>query len=537
MTAQQLNRCFMRLEDRAERITPKQITETFVSVGPLLDLLSSNNNQIMYGRRGTGKTHALRYFCGQKNAEDDIAIYIDAQNIGSNGSIYNDTTIPISERATRLLVDICSAIHHELLEVFTDPDRGFDISQVASLLDGFVDSFNETRVIGSAEAEQTQKLNSSDKLASSLGVIAAASASVSATLSSETTSQHEDSVRNKYSGTEECWIDFSYFARVIRKLAAFFGKRRLWVLIDEWTTIPPDIQPYLADMIRRSMFSVPNITVKIGAIEHRASFKKDLVSGGYIGFELGADIGAAMNLDDYLVIDNDEERAKQFFRTFITNHTVSVASEIGVTIEDPQKLISAAFTQENVFTEFVRSTEGVPRDAMHILCGAAQKASNSLISMQAIRASAYNFFQSEKYSAIQSNKENRVLLEWIRDEVIANRKTRAFLLPVGTVDPVIDRLFDRRALHILNRSRSAAHRPGERFIVYKLDYGLYIDLVNTDKFPSGMLLDPAFGQDVDFEVPLDDARSYRRAILDLSKFYNSHKDLETEVRGTPENAI
>lgn len=115
------NRCFMRFEDRAERITSKQVAETFVSVGPLMDLLSSNNNQILYGRRGTGKTHALRYFQNVRNQAGDIAIFIDAQNLGSNGSIYNDPNLPLSERASRLLVDVCSAIHHELLEIFTDP--------------------------------------------------------------------------------------------------------------------------------------------------------------------------------------------------------------------------------------------------------------------------------------------------------------------------------------------------------------------------------------------------------------------------------
>jgi hypothetical protein len=48
------NRCFMRFSDRAERVDSQQIAETFVSVGPLLDTLESTNNQIIYGRRGTG---------------------------------------------------------------------------------------------------------------------------------------------------------------------------------------------------------------------------------------------------------------------------------------------------------------------------------------------------------------------------------------------------------------------------------------------------------------------------------------------------
>src|SRR3954466_6521626 len=79
-----LNRCFMRFSDRAERIDSTQIAETFVAVGPLLDVLESRNNQLVYGRRGTGKTHALRYFMSAKNKAGDLAIYVDCQNIGSN---------------------------------------------------------------------------------------------------------------------------------------------------------------------------------------------------------------------------------------------------------------------------------------------------------------------------------------------------------------------------------------------------------------------------------------------------------------------
>jgi len=69
-----LNRCFMRFEDRAERIDARQIAETFVAVGPLLDVLESRNNQIMYGRRGTGKTHALKYFASDRKKSGDLAI-------------------------------------------------------------------------------------------------------------------------------------------------------------------------------------------------------------------------------------------------------------------------------------------------------------------------------------------------------------------------------------------------------------------------------------------------------------------------------
>ena len=523
-TIQEINRCFLRFESRAERITSKQIAETFVSVGPLMDLLSSNNNQIMYGRRGTGKTHALRYFQNLRASDGDIAIYVDAQNLGSNGSIYNDPSLPLSERATRLLIDVCSAIHHELLEVFTNPSSSWDLSKATEVLDKFVSGFSETRITGPTEQEGSTRGKQASKEAGGFNATLSKEPSVTISTSYEKLNEGEVTARNKVTGTEESWIDFGFFSQSIRLLASFIAPRRLWLLIDEWTTIPSEMQPYLADLIRRSMFS-PNISVKIAAIEHRSKFKLDRSKSGYIGFELGADINAAINLDDYLVIDNDEHRAKSFFRTFLENHTSAVAEELKLTI-DISSLITNAFTQDNVFVEFVRATEGVPRDAMHILALAAQKSIGAQLSMPVIRSAAHSFFQSDKYTAIQTNLENRLLLDWIRDEVIGNRRTRAFLLPVSTQDEIIDRLFDRRALHILNRSRSAAHRPGERFIVYKIDYGLYVDLVNTEKFPEGLLIADSAYLDVDFGVPSDDARSYRRAILDLGRFYDGHPTLK-----------
>ncbi len=519
------NRCFMRFRDRAERITAEQVAETFVSVGPLMDVLESHNNQIMYGRRGTGKTHALRYFATQRSRAGDIAIYIDCQNLGSNGSIYNDTTIEVPERASRLLVDVCTAIHSELLDVFTDPRSNWDLAKATPILDSFIDRAMETRVVGSVENETTDRgkgfTNSSAGLSATIG----ATPSLGGKFDSSEGTEHEETRRQRQSGQEQTWIDFNFFSRGVRKLAQFVGNARIWILLDEWSTVPGDIQPYLADLIRRAMFSVPNISVKIAAIEHRSNFRIEKSDGGYIGMELGADVTPAINLDDYLVFDHNEDRAKQFFSNFLNNHVRAIAKEIGLDVSAAEDVARIAFTQENVFTEFVKSTEGVPRDAMYILSLVAQQAMNSTISMPALREAALTFYQKDKYSVIQTNPDNRQLLDWIRDSVIGQRRTRAFLLPVGTADPIIERLFDQRALHIYSRSMSAAHRPGERFIVYKLDYGCYIDLVNTDKFPDSLLIEgdtgDAANDNVMFLVPDDDARSYRRAILDLNEFYEA----------------
>ena len=72
----------------------------------------------------------------------------------------------------------------------------------------------------------------------------------------------------------------------------------------------------------------------------------------------------------------------------------------------------------------------------------------------------------------------------------------------------------------INDAISAKDKPGIRFDAYKIDYGCYVDLISTSRYPQKFL----FNDDLDhknLEVPQDDYRSIRNAILDLEKFYTS----------------
>jgi hypothetical protein len=85
---------------------------------------------------------------------------------------------------------------------------------------------------------------------------------------------------------------------------------------------------------------------------------------------------------------------------------------------------------------------------------------------------------------------------------------------------LIDFLFDSRVLHILKKNISSKDTPGLRYDCYKLDYGCYIDLINTARSPQ-MLLPGIEDREVFAEVPSDDYRAIRRAILDIDDFFAS----------------
>lgn len=224
-----------------------------------------------------------------------------------------------------------------------------------------------------------------------------------------------------------------------------------------------------------------------------------------------------------MVFDNNSEKAKDFFSRLFFRHFKAICEDIKAEtgIKSEKDFIGHAFTQQNTFDELVKASEGVPRDAINIIGLAAQKADNEKISVEHIRFAAKTWFSRVKESSVATKPMAMELLHWLIDEVISNRRARAFLLRSDKKDDLIDFLFDERVLHIVKDSVSARDQPGIRFKVYSIDYGCYVELINTSKAPKGLFEIDDDAQSEFINVPVTDYRSIRRAILDLNKFYQS----------------
>jgi hypothetical protein len=137
----EINKALMQIVKRAESGDPQTLMSTFVDVGPLLTLLRTPDNQVVYGRRGTGKTHAFMYQAQQVENHGDWGVYLDLRQIGSSGGLYGDSDLPLSERSTRLLVDVLAALHDSLTNrvlegCFSDPPTITEPSKALAALDG-----------------------------------------------------------------------------------------------------------------------------------------------------------------------------------------------------------------------------------------------------------------------------------------------------------------------------------------------------------------------------------------------------------------
>ncbi len=519
-----LNRALMQFTKRAESGDPSTLMSTFVDAGPLFNLLNTADHQIVFGRRGTGKTHAFIYLQRQLDTAGDWAVYTDLRNVGSSGGLYADESVPLAERATRLLLDVLAEIQSAMttraLQAADEDDPRIDVVRALRALDALADEITQVRVTGQVETEESARTGTR----SASGVAAEVSVTPSLSMRADDESSQEQGRTVRRTGVETHYVHFGGVGAALRRLTeAFAANQRLWILLDEWSAIPLELQPILADLLRRSLFPTPSIVVKIAAIEHRSRFIARR-PGDYVGIEVGADASANVDLDDFMVFGSNAQTAEQFFRELLYRHVVAIMSADRFKGPSPpisaEQFVAEAFTQSATFTELVRAAEGVPRDALNVVGLAAMAADDDRISITDIRSAARRWYQRDKESAVVVNAEAQRLLNWIIDTVIEGKRTKGFLLdPTGIDDDNVRHLYDARTLHLLRRGISSRDRPGVRFNAYALDFGCYVHLTAA-KAPQTLF--QAEGEDgpIDVDVPSDDYRSIRTAILDLGRFYN-----------------
>lgn len=520
----QLNKRFVRIPRRAERGNTKTLYDSFVSIADIEAIIDNPENQIIIGRRGTGKTHALYYLWRKVQENRQIGVYLDLRLLGSNGSLYADPTLPREQRIAHLAVDFLSALLNALVDMETDPKADKHFGPIAPLLDEFATAISRIYVAAEIEASEGNSDETESTKRKQLNVgVAVTKPQANFTASATGRTKKVETKTLKTRGTEKFTIHFSTVGNAIKQITDAAGVR-LWLFVDEWTAIPEDLQPYLADVLRRIFFPVQQVTIVVTSIEHRSRFQLGAGSG-YIGIEVGADCASSINLDDFMVAENNMAAATEFYETLIYNHArfVDLFEATPLRIENKEQLVKAAF-KKNAFEELVRAAEGVPRDAINILALAALQAKNSIITTAHIRSAALKWFEQDKAQFLRQNREAEYLLGWIVDKVIGGNRARAFLVDFGLRNKLLDDLYDGRVLHVLKRSISAQDEPGQRYIAYKIDYGCFVQLLAGSRAPKGLLVseDVVSKRAMYVHVPPDDFGQIKKSILNISEF-NIHK--------------
>jgi hypothetical protein len=476
-----INEALMQLQRRAESSDRDFLRESFVDVPPLFRLLSSRNHQVLFGRRGTGKTHALRYLAEQVRTEGDVAVEVDLRTAGAVGA-YSSAGMPLDRRGTGLLADVLATIQNDLVDAALATG---DIE--LRPFDQLAEAASSVEVVGSVEAESASETTAARESSRGLRLgVSLTGVDLGGDLGRTDTTSERIETRLRELGVPQLHINFGAVAQALDRVAAAFAPRRIWILVDEWSSVPIELQPLLADLIRRCILPVSDFTVKIAAIEDRSSFRVATEFGDYIGIELGSDVTADVDLDAFLVSSHDLDKAMHFFAELFYRHVLSSLPPGSGMFRNARHFVRRTFRDQGAFVELVRAAAGVPRDAINVAALAAQAADNNTIGPIHLRKAAREWYQRDKEAPIRRT-ESRALLDAILDEVIGRRQKRTFLLRQdtgGSQHYLVRDLYDARIIHLIKRGIASASAPSTRYDAYAIDYGCYVDLATADRISS-----------------------------------------------------
>jgi hypothetical protein len=517
LTDKNISRAISSISQRAERILDdNKVVKTYVEVG-ILPQISNANNQIIYGRRGTGKTHLFRYLENEtKTSNKAIVIYLDCRTLGSAAD-YNNPNIALNKRCISLFKDIVDelydkALHYIAYEAPKDAEKAIEaidnISQATRFKNNEITSqeITERSLEKSAnEAGASISLNPKDLINLTIG-----------DKDTNGTDIEKTTKYNVISGEKILFPDLHYW---LKKLCEFTGAQ-IYFLIDEWSSLPFELQPLLAEFFKRSFLPIPQISIKIAALEYRSNFTIQQEKNNHLGFELGSDISTNLDLDDYYVFDRNPDAITGSFSEILYRHVKNELEDDYLLktygIKNGADFIRTILTDSNNFQELVRAAEGVIRDMINIFTLSffdSQRQGKSKIDKKSIVEASRQWFERDKSQNLDENLSQ--ILRRIVDEVIGKRKARSFLIPRELEKHEnIQKLFDARVIHFIKRGYADKENPGVRYNVLGLDYGTYVDLLTTNKKPELDFLDQEQREaDDEFIVPFDDKRSIRRIIL------------------------
>ncbi|MEO0743364.1 MAG: hypothetical protein AAF089_17415 [Bacteroidota bacterium] len=441
-------------------------------------------------------------------------MYIDARTLGSSNE-FTDQSRSLNYRCSALFGDILRPIADSLLEAVVDKPTNRQEKALEGL-DTFLDALRVSRTTVRMTEQRAKELAQDRSGLAGKAQLEATGLSVEMGAESSATRETEKEV--KYEAVHEERVEFPTVHAALNDVlvAANF---RLYVLIDEWSSIPIDLQPYLGEFLKRTVIPNPRSTLKIAALEYRSRFtiSRDKIP---FGLELGADIATAMDLDDYYVYDRNPEAVATAYADILFRHIEVELPEDYLAenyrIASGDDLASRMFTQRPTFKELARASEGVIRDLINIFNASyysAQRKGRETIERKSVLSAARDWFEQDK--ARHLTDEMQKVLRRIVDDVIGHRNARSFMIPRSLEHhDMIQRLIDARVVHHVRRGYADKDNPGVRYNIYTLDYGTYVDLVDTKNAPQIELIEVnESGNDPEVVVPFDDHRSIRRIVL------------------------
>lgn len=457
---------------RAEYNSEKNYLEYYAGL-ETLDKVISIKDQIIYGRRGTGKTHLLKALQEKLLADDQkyLPVYIDLRTfkptLESDNDLYYALII-----FQEIVVEVLKCVYVNLdylyqeytveqQKIIIDPQR----RKILALLEKFNRSFDGKSF--TKMGETGFRVNEVKKLATNLKIAKIPELFGSKEVNKEIESEDE---KIKY-------ISFSDMSDAISQLLEAVDIDRIFCLLDEWSEIPETSQYILAEFLKRT-FVPKKVTLKIAAIPNRTQ----LISENRIGLEDGGDI-FGFPLDNRYIYELYPEITKAFFNELLYKQLYLMDPQLYEIFYDnkekrPVHNFINIFLANQALREILIASAGIPRDFLNIFISAYNifftKTNNRHLVVADIRNATVEWYGVDKKKTVDANSNAKLLLDKIINDILITKKRCHFLIPekYEKVKELND-LIDLRVIHLRKRGISHKGNKGVVYNVYYLDYACY----------------------------------------------------------------
>ncbi|WP_447018231.1 hypothetical protein [Shewanella algae] len=424
----------------------------YVDIGGNLGRISAPQQQIIFGRRGSGKSCLFVHYLQEHKGDVVPPIYVLADEF--KRLTYPDVLI-------RLLIKILEGV----------PTKGFwwkrifrqdtptetAIKELRKLLD-----LAEEADVTAGHKFSTKETAEAKSAAKSLEVKGA----------QESAQEHSRSSSFRERKLDTLERHLRDYKDAIEKSLASWGDIHIALLIDDFYLFPRDKQPDIIDYLHRLVRGT-GLYLKVGTIRHRTSLIRN--ENQTIGVELGQDV-EEISLDRTF----EDLGATQLF---LTSMLQSLAARAGVAE------IDSCFNPE-ALQALTLVSGGVPRDFLNILVNSinAARAQNktrwltpTLIYRGAGRLSYTQKLKNLKDDAgVDVAGLERTFVDLLQFCLRESKKT-AFLVSQDesqghrSAHDLIHQLMDFKLIHVVEPDTSAASgRPG-RYEAYTLDFALFTE--------------------------------------------------------------
>lgn len=447
-----LNKILGYIEENI-RITD-QTTIEYLDPKGHIKRLQRKQNQVIYGRRGSGKSLLLKSL--KVSDPNTLSITVNLED-------FKDISFPDS--IIQVLRIVIKKLNTTLKDSYTfwDFKNWVKARRLVKKLSKYLKEI-EKRLNQPDQYDESRRTKSGRKRT---GEATGNYGGLGGTVGTEISEEVESMKTLKIDKLNILRNELTDFKELIQNTAEFIGKD-IFLILDDFYFIRKNDQPYFADFFHRVAKNT-RLYLKIATIKHRTSLY--LHGSTYVGMEITHD-GQSLNLDYSL----ENFTALVSFMNDLLNH-VNQKVEVNLNYDD-------IFT-DNGFRFLCLASGGVPRDFFALFIDLGNEILNgkpSITKPMVIETSIENLPNKLEAFKTDSFEEKEILehyLQFLRQEVIDNKRWNSFLisnseiLKYPQINQAIKELVDLRLLHIANSNTSSAPSDGLRYSAYLVDTGLF----------------------------------------------------------------